>query len=76
MIDEKECFEIFYHPNEYTHLFLSSLDSLEQAESMIERSHFDFVRVGRSEVTYPYLTINTAKHAGDMTQLFFCKTDN
>jgi hypothetical protein len=74
MEKEQYLFEVFYHPNEYTHLFLSAFDSLEQAESIIKKSHPDFSKVLKSETKHPYISINFPKYSDEaMLQLFFCR---
>ena len=66
-------FKLYYHPNQHTRLFLLAFESLEKAEGLIRKGHNGFVKVDRSEVEYPYITINDANPDDKKIELFFCR---
>jgi hypothetical protein len=70
---EIQLFEIVYHQNKSARL-ISSFDSLEQAEMLIENCLPDFSKVAKTDIKDPYISINTPVYAeGVMFQMFFCR---
>jgi hypothetical protein len=71
-----ESFKIYYHPHQYSRLFLFAFESLNQAEKLIQKSHSGFVRVNKDEVKYPYITISEANQTEQKKpELFFCRIE-
>lgn len=75
--EQKTYFEVYYHPNEYTRLFMFAFETLEQAESVIEKSKPNFKRVEKVAVKHPYIAINTNKHSErEMLEIFYAEIEN
>jgi hypothetical protein len=72
----QESYEVYYHTNEYTRLFLFSTDSLAEAENLISKSHIDFSKTEISKVKLPYISITCKISEEKINEAFFCRIGN
>ena len=72
--EEKEYFEMYYHPNEYTYSFKKAFESLAEAESVIKKEYPGFDLVKEADAKPPFVSITNENYSkGTVISIFYSK---
>jgi hypothetical protein len=76
-VSKPQYFSVYYHPHQYSKLLLIAFETIEEAENLVKNSHRSFVKVGKSEVKHPYVSIRQEKYPeAEIVELFFCQAES
>jgi hypothetical protein len=70
-------FAVYYHPHQYSKLLLMAFETIEEAENLVKNSHRSYVKVDKSQVKHPYISIKEERHSeAEIIEIFFCQIEN